>query len=101
MCCPPLGVHVLPVQRHNARPKGAMPQGGRPQAVRPRGGHAPRGLGRGQYDPEFRGGGFQSHSFSGPHFPHRGDRFPQMGHGMFGVFPNTFLGQMTHHWYPS
>jgi hypothetical protein len=49
MCCPPLGVHVLPVQRHNARPKGAMPQGGRPQAVRPRGGHAPRGLGRGQY----------------------------------------------------
>jgi hypothetical protein len=24
-----------------------------------------------------------------------------MGHGMFGVFPNTFLGQMSQHWYPS
>jgi hypothetical protein len=24
-----------------------------------------------------------------------------MGHGMFGVFPNIFLGQMSQHWYPS
>jgi len=24
-----------------------------------------------------------------------------MGHGMFGVFPNTFSGQMSQHWYPS
>jgi hypothetical protein len=24
-----------------------------------------------------------------------------MGHGMFGVFPNTFPGQMSQHWYPS
>ena len=34
-------------------------------------------------------------------FPPCGVRFPQMGHGMFGVFPNTFLGQMSQHWYPS
>jgi hypothetical protein len=24
-----------------------------------------------------------------------------MGHDMFGVFPNTFPGQMSQHWYPS
>jgi hypothetical protein len=24
-----------------------------------------------------------------------------MGHGMFGVFPNIFRGQMSQHWYPS
>jgi hypothetical protein len=24
-----------------------------------------------------------------------------MGRGMVGVFPNTFLGQMSQHWYPS
>jgi hypothetical protein len=24
-----------------------------------------------------------------------------MGHGLFGVFPNTFPGQMSQHWYPS
>jgi hypothetical protein len=24
-----------------------------------------------------------------------------MGHGMFGVFSNTFPGQMSQHWYPS
>jgi hypothetical protein len=24
-----------------------------------------------------------------------------MGHGMFGVFSNTFSGQMSQHWYPS
>jgi hypothetical protein len=50
---PPHGVHVPPVQRHSARPKGAMPQGARPQVARPRGGRggcARRGLGRGQYD---------------------------------------------------
>jgi hypothetical protein len=27
---PPHGVHVSPIQRHNARPRGAMPQGARP-----------------------------------------------------------------------
>jgi hypothetical protein len=30
MYCPPRGVHVPPVQRHNARPRGAMPQGAMP-----------------------------------------------------------------------
>jgi hypothetical protein len=77
-----------------------MPQGARPPVARPhggRGGHARRGLGRGQYDFEPRGGGFgfQSHSSNRPHFPLRGVRFPQKGHDMFGVFPNTFLGQMS------
>ena len=78
-----------------------MPQGARPQVARPRGGQARCGSGHDQYDFEPRGGGFasQSHSSSGPHFPFR-DHFPQMGHGMLGVFPNTFLGQMTQHWYP-
>ena len=100
---PPHGVHVPPVQRRSARPRGAMPQGARPQLARPRGGRARRGSGHDQYDFEPRGGGFasQSHSSSGPRFPFRGDRFPQMGHGMLGVFPNTFPGQMTQHWYPS
>ena len=77
-----------------------MPQGARPQARRPCGGCARRSLGRGQYDFGFHDG-FQSHSFSGPRFPPRGDRFPQMKLGMFGAFPNTFLGQITQHWYPS
>jgi hypothetical protein len=37
MYCPPHGVHVPPVQRRSARPRGAMPQCARPQVVRPRG----------------------------------------------------------------
>jgi hypothetical protein len=49
------------------------------------------------YDSRPRGSGFQSNSSSGPRFPPRGARFPQLGHGMFGVFPNTFLGQMSQH----
>jgi hypothetical protein len=83
-----------------------MPQGARPQVARPHGGNgarAQRGSSRGQYDFEPHGGGFgfQSHSSSGPCFPPYGVRFPQMGHGMFGVFSNTFLGQMSQHWYSS
>jgi len=97
---PSYGVHVPPVQRHSARPRGAMPQGARPQPTRPRGGRARRSSGCGQYDFGFCGS-FPSHSFSGPRFPPRGNRFPQMGLGMFGVFPNTFPGHMTQHWYPS
>ena len=32
-------------------------------------------------------------------FPYRGDRYPPMGHGMFGVFSNTFPSrQMTQQW---
>jgi hypothetical protein len=79
-----------------------MPQGARPQVARPRGGrggHSRRGLGRDQYDFEPRGCGFQSYSSSRPRFPPRGAHFPQMGHGMFGVLPNTFSGQMSQHWY--
>jgi hypothetical protein len=104
MYCPPHGMYVSPIQRRNARPRGVMPQGARPQIARPRGGcggHARRGLGCGQYDFGSRGSGFQSYSSSGPRFPPRGARFSQMGHSMFGVFPNTFLGQMSPHWYPS
>jgi hypothetical protein len=37
----------------------------------------------------------QSYSPSGPCFPPCDACFPQMGHGMFGVFPNTFPGQMS------
>jgi hypothetical protein len=69
--------------------------------VRSRGGRARRGSGCDQYDFVPRGSGFQSYSSSGPHFHPRGARFPQMGHGMFGVFPNIFRGQMSQHWYPS
>jgi hypothetical protein len=81
-----------------------MPQDARPQVVRPRGGHggrARRGSGHDQYDFGRRGSSFQSNSSSGPRFPPCRARFPQMGHGMFGVFPNTFPGQMSQHWYPS
>jgi hypothetical protein len=81
-----------------------MPQGARPQVARPRGGRggrARRGLGHDQYDFGPRGSGFQSYSSSGPRFPPRDAHFPQMGHGMFGVFSNTFPGQMSQHWYPS
>ena len=96
---PPHGVHVPPVQRHSVRPRGAMPQGARPQVARPRGGRARRGPSHDLYDSGPRDGGFQSHTPSGPRFPPRGDRFSPMGHGMYGVFPNTFPGQMTQHWY--
>jgi hypothetical protein len=98
----PHGVHVSPIQRRSARPRGAMPQGARPHVVRPRGSHggrAQRGLVHGQYDFGPHGGGFrfQSHSSSRPCFPPHDARFPQMGHGMFGVFPNTFPWQMSQH----
>ena len=55
---PPLGVHVPPVQRHSARPRGVMPEGSRPQAVRPHGGRARWGSGHDQYDFEPRDGAF-------------------------------------------
>jgi hypothetical protein len=74
-----------------------MPQGARPQVVRPRGGRAQHGSGHDQYDFGPRGSGFQSYSSSVPRFRPRGARFSQMGRGMFGVFPNTFLGQMSQH----
>jgi hypothetical protein len=81
-----------------------MPQGARPQVARPRGGRggrARRGLGHDQYDFRPRGSGFQFYSSSGPCFPPHGACFPQIGHGMYGIFPNTFLEQMSQHWYPS
>ena len=53
---PSHGVHVPLVQRHSARPRGAMPQGARSQAMRPRDGRARRSSGRGQYDFGFHGG---------------------------------------------
>jgi hypothetical protein len=90
---PPHGVHVLPVQRRNARLRGAMPQGARPQVARPRGCHggcARRGSDHDQYDFGPRDSGFQSYSSSGPHFLPHGARFPQMGHVMFGVFLTLF-----------
>ena len=42
-----------------------------------------------------------TYKYEQPHFRRHGDHFPQMGHGMFGVFPNTFPGQLSQHWYPS
>ena len=53
---PSHGVHVPPIQRHSAIPRGAMPQGARSQAMRPRDGRARRSSGRGQYDFGFHGG---------------------------------------------
>ena len=50
---------------------------------------ARRGPSHDLYDSGPRDGGFQSHTPSGPRFPPRGDRFSPMGHGMYGVFPNT------------
>jgi hypothetical protein len=98
---PPHGVHVPHVQRRSARLRGAMPQGARPQVARPRGGRARCGSSHDQYDYGPRRNGFQSYSSSGPCFLPHSARFPQMGHGMFGVFPNTFPVQMSQHWYPS
>jgi hypothetical protein len=98
---PPHGVHVPPVQRRNARPREAMPQGARPQVARPCGGRVQRDSGRDQYDFGPRGSGFQSYSSSRPRFLPHGARFPQIGCGMFGVFSNTFPGQMSQHWYSS
>jgi len=100
---PPHGVHVPLVQRRITRPRGTKPQGARPQLARPRGvgGRARRGQRHAQYDfgPRDRGFAFPSHTPSGPRFPYCGDRYPQMGRGMFGGFPNTFPGQMSQHWY--
>ena len=47
-----------------------MPQGARPQVVRPCGGRARRGPSHDLYDSGPRDGGFQSHTPSGPRFPH-------------------------------
>jgi hypothetical protein len=55
---PPHGIHVPPVQRRNARLRGAMPQGARPQLARPRGGRARCGSGHEQYGFGPHGGGF-------------------------------------------
>ena len=100
---PPHGLHVPLVQRRITRPRGTKPQGARPQLARPRGvgGRARRGQRHAQYDfgPRDRGFAFPSHTPSGPRFPYCGDRYPQMGRGMFGGFPNTFPGQMSQHWY--
>ena len=78
-----------------------LPTAGHPQRrqfERPRGGRSRRG---GSFVPSRqapRGSGFESFPPSGPRFPSRGDRSP-MGHGGFGVFPNTFPGHMTQHWF--
>jgi hypothetical protein len=97
---PSHGVHELPVKRHPARSRGALPHADRPQTVTPRGGHARLAAGRVPYDQGPHDRGFGSYFLSGPQFPSRGDRFPS-GLGMFGVFPNTFQGQMSQHWYSS
>jgi hypothetical protein len=97
---PSHGVHAQPVQRRPRRPSGVLPLAARPQAVRLRGGRARRDAGRVSYGQEPCDRGFGSYFPSGPQFPSCGDRFPS-GPGMFGVFPNTFQGQIPHHWYSS
>lgn len=96
---PSHGMHGSPTQRHTTRPRGARPQGARPQFVRPRDGRARRGPSRSQYESRSRGSGSQSYTSSGPRFPFRGDRSFPIGHEMYGVFPNSFPGQMTQHWF--
>jgi len=95
MYCLPHGVHVLPVQRHSARPRGAMPQDAWPQVVKPHGGRARRDSDHGQYDFGPRGGGFsfQSHSSSGPRFPPRGARFLKWDMACLVFFLILFLGK--------
>ena len=72
--------------------RGALPGlgGTKPQLARPRGvgGRARRGQRHAQYDfgPRDRGFAFPSHTPSGPRFPYCGDRYPQMGRGMFWWF---------------
>jgi hypothetical protein len=69
MYSPPLGVHVLPIQRHSARPRGAKPQDAGPQVMRPRGGRARHGSGHNQYDFGPHGSGFQSIALANHVFP--------------------------------
>jgi hypothetical protein len=90
---PSHGVHAQPVQRRPTRPRGVFPLAARPQAVRPHGGRAQWDAGRVPYGQEPRDRGFSSYFPSGPQFPSCGDRFP-LERGMFGVFPNTFQGQL-------
>jgi hypothetical protein len=97
---PSHGVHAQSVQRRPRSPRGVLPLAARPQAVRPRGGRARRDAGRVSYGQGPCDRGFGSYFPSGPQFPSCGDRFP-LGPGMFGVFPNTFQGQMPQHWYSS
>jgi hypothetical protein len=93
MNCPSHGVHAHPVQRRHARPRGVLPLVARPQAVRPHGGRARRYAGRVPYGQGPCDKGFGSYFPSGPQFPSCGDRFPSKP-GIFGVFSNTFQGQM-------
>jgi hypothetical protein len=90
---PSHGVHAQSVQRRHTRPRCVLPFAARPQAVRPRGGHARRDAGRVPYGQGPCDRGFGSYFPSEPQFPSCGDRFPSR-QGMFGVFPNTFQGQM-------
>ena len=85
----------VPVQRHSARPRGAMPQDARPQVVKPHGGRARRDSDHGQYDFGPRGGSFsfQSHSSSGPRFPPRGARFLKWDMACLVFFLILFLGK--------
>jgi hypothetical protein len=93
MYCLPHGVHVPPVQRCNARPRGAKPQGARPQVARPHGGHARRGSGRDQYDFGPHGSGFQSYSSSGPRFPHVVPAFLKWDMACLVFFLTLFQGK--------
>jgi hypothetical protein len=97
---PSHGVHAQSIQRRPARPIGVLRLAARPQAVRPRGGRARRDAGRVPYGQGPCDRGFGSYFPSGPQFPSCGDRFPSEP-GTFGVFPNTFQGQMPQHWYSS
>jgi hypothetical protein len=90
---PTHGVHAHPVQRRPVRPRGVLPLVARPQAVRPHGGRARRYAGRVPYGQGPCDKGFGSYFPSGPQFPSCGDRFPSKP-GIFGVFSNTFQGQM-------
>jgi hypothetical protein len=97
---PSHGVHAQPVERRPTRPRGVLLLAARPQAVRPRGGRARRDAGRVPCGQGPCDKGFGSYFPSGPQFPSCGDRSPSEP-GMFGVFPNTFQGQMPQHWYSS
>jgi hypothetical protein len=100
MNSPSHGVHDQPVQRRPARPRGVLPLTTKPQVVRPCDGCARWDASRVPYGQGPCDRGFGSYFPSGPQFPSCGDRFPSEL-GMFGVFPNTFQGQMSQHWYSS
>jgi hypothetical protein len=91
---PPLGVHVPPVQRRIARPRGTIPKGARPQLARPRGdggGRARRGQGHPQYDFGPRDRGFVVHYDNGGSLT---TIFAHYLNGAWSLWPKTFAGNV-------